>query len=108
MCPFGSALPEDANRAIELKNGSTVGGRRITVKQATHRPSLKERRTKAAQGCCCSRLLDSFNSITQFIDIHVASYFSLGISLPDINTQAESDNKDSLIPETDKQGISLA
>uniref|UniRef100_M4ENC8 RRM domain-containing protein n=1 Tax=Brassica campestris TaxID=3711 RepID=M4ENC8_BRACM len=69
------ALPEDANRAIELKNGSTVGGRRITVKQATHRPSLKERRTKAAQG----------------------------ISLPDINTQAESDNKDSLIPETDKQ-----
>ncbi|KAL0741487.1 hypothetical protein Bca4012_083000 [Brassica carinata] len=68
------ALPEDANRAIELKNGSSVGGRRITVKQATHRPSLKERRTKAAQG----------------------------ISLPD-NTQAESDNKDSLIPETDKQ-----
>ncbi|CAN6839857.1 unnamed protein product [Brassica oleracea] len=44
------ALPEDANRAIELKNGSTVGGRRITVKQATHRPSLKERRSKAAQG----------------------------------------------------------
>nr|VDD12457.1 unnamed protein product [Brassica oleracea] len=69
-----------ANRAIELKNGSTVGGRRITVKQATHRPSLKERRKKAAQG---------------------------GISsLPD-STQAESDNKDSLIPETDKQGISL-
>ncbi|CAH8392055.1 unnamed protein product [Eruca vesicaria subsp. sativa] len=70
------ALPEDANRAIELKNASTVGGRRITVKQATHRPSLKERRTKAAQG----------------------------ISLPD-NSQADSDNKDSLIPETetDKQ-----
>ncbi|KAF8088061.1 hypothetical protein N665_0556s0013 [Sinapis alba] len=68
------ALPEDANRAIELKNGSSVGGRRITVKQATHRPSLKERRTKAAQGN----------------------------SLPD-NSQTESDNKDSLIPETDKQ-----
>ncbi|CAN7096084.1 unnamed protein product [Brassica rapa subsp. narinosa] len=66
------ALPEDANRAIELKNGSTVGGRRITVKQATHRPSLKERRTKAAQG----------------------------VSLPD-SSQAESDdNKDSLVPET--------
>ncbi|KAJ4890869.1 RNA-binding (RRM/RBD/RNP motifs) family protein [Raphanus sativus] len=70
------ALPEDANRAIELKNGSTVGGRRVTVKQATHRPSLKERRTKAAQG----------------------------ISLPD-SSQAESDDKDTLIPETetDKQ-----
>ncbi|KAG5386856.1 hypothetical protein IGI04_038326 [Brassica rapa subsp. trilocularis] len=66
------ALPEDANRAIELKNGSTVGGRRITVKQATHRPSLKERRTKAAQG----------------------------VSLPD-SSQAESDDKkDSLVPET--------
>ena len=52
-----SALPEDANRAIELKNGSTVGGRRITVKQATHRPSLKERRSKAAQGGRCSELL---------------------------------------------------
>ncbi|KFK32898.1 hypothetical protein AALP_AA6G302400 [Arabis alpina] len=69
------ALPEDAIRAIELKNGSTVGGRRITVKQATHRPSLKERRTKAAQG----------------------------ISLPD-KSQAETD-KGSLIPETDKGSL---
>ncbi|KAH0865894.1 hypothetical protein HID58_083105 [Brassica napus] len=68
------ALPEDANRAIELKNGSTVGGRRITVKQATHRPSLKERRTKAAQG----------------------------VSLPD-SSQAESDDKDSLVPETETE-----
>ncbi|CAH8309150.1 unnamed protein product [Eruca vesicaria subsp. sativa] len=68
------ALPEDANRAIELKNGSTVGGRRITVKQATHRPSLKERRTKAAQGT----------------------------ALPD-NSQGESDDKESLIPETETE-----
>ncbi|CAL9233352.1 unnamed protein product [Arabidopsis halleri] len=67
------ALPEDVNRAIELKNGSTIGGRRITVKQATNRPSLQERRTKAAQG----------------------------ISLPD-DSQAQSD-KDTLIPETDEK-----
>ncbi|XP_020884069.1 RNA-binding protein 28 isoform X2 [Arabidopsis lyrata subsp. lyrata] len=67
------ALPEDVNRAIELKNGSTFGGRRITVKQATNRPSLKERRTKAVQG----------------------------ISLPD-DSQAQSD-KDTLIPETDEK-----
>ncbi|EOA28477.1 hypothetical protein CARUB_v10024686mg [Capsella rubella] len=67
------ALPEDVKRAIELKNGSTVGGRRITVKQATHRPSLQERRTKAAEG----------------------------ISLPD-NSKAQSD-KSTLIPETDKK-----
>ncbi|ESQ29146.1 hypothetical protein EUTSA_v10023293mg [Eutrema salsugineum] len=64
------ALPEDVNRAIELKNGSTVGGRKITVKQATHRPSLKERRTKAAEG----------------------------IPLPESDSQAESD-KGSLVPE---------
>ncbi|CAN8283795.1 unnamed protein product [Cochlearia groenlandica] len=67
------ALPEDVNRAIELKNGSIFGGRKITVKQATHRPSLKERRTKAAEG----------------------------ISLPD-NSKVETD-KESLIPETDEK-----
>ncbi|XP_010429055.1 PREDICTED: RNA-binding protein 28-like [Camelina sativa] len=67
------ALPEDVKRAIELKNGSTVGGRRITVKQATPRPSLPERRIKAAEGT----------------------------SLPD-NSQAQSD-KGTLIPETDKK-----
>ncbi|XP_010416890.1 PREDICTED: RNA-binding protein 28-like [Camelina sativa] len=67
------ALPEDVKRAIELKNGSTVGGRRITVKQATHRRPLPERRIKAAEG----------------------------ISLPD-NSQAQSD-KGTLIPETDKK-----
>jgi nucleolar protein 4 len=67
------ALQEDVNRAIELKNGSTVGGRRITVKQAAHRPSLQERRTKAAEG----------------------------ISVPD-NSQGQSD-KDTSIPETDEK-----
>ncbi|CAA7028282.1 unnamed protein product [Microthlaspi erraticum] len=67
------ALPEDVDRAIELKNGSIVGGRKVTVKQAAHRPSLQQRRTKAAEG----------------------------VALPD-NSQAESD-KGSLIPETDKQ-----
>ncbi|KAL1208177.1 Serine/arginine-rich splicing factor SC35 [Cardamine amara subsp. amara] len=67
------ALPEDVNRAIELKNGSIVGGRKIAVKQATHRPSLQERRTKAAEG----------------------------ITLPD-DSQPPSDTG-SAIPETDKQ-----
>ncbi|CAH2061602.1 unnamed protein product [Thlaspi arvense] len=67
------ALPEDVNRAIELKNGSIVGGRKVTVKQATHRPSLKERRTKAAEG----------------------------ISAPD-TSQTESD-KGGLVPEADQE-----
>ncbi|KAI3769722.1 hypothetical protein L6452_00835 [Arctium lappa] len=40
------AVTEDANRAIELKNGSSVGGRTIGVKQATHRAPLEQRRSK--------------------------------------------------------------
>ncbi|KAL3843426.1 hypothetical protein ACJIZ3_000829 [Penstemon smallii] len=40
---------EDANRAIELKNGSTLGGRKIVVKQATHRAPLQQRRAKENQ-----------------------------------------------------------
>uniref|UniRef100_A0A1J3GHU7 RNA-binding protein 28 n=1 Tax=Noccaea caerulescens TaxID=107243 RepID=A0A1J3GHU7_NOCCA len=67
------ALPEDVDRAIELKNGSIVGGRKVTVKQAAHRPSLQQRRTKAAEGN----------------------------SLPD-NSQAETD-KGNLIAETGEQ-----
>ncbi|KAG8364347.1 hypothetical protein BUALT_Bualt19G0119400 [Buddleja alternifolia] len=44
------AAVEDANRAIELKNGSSLGGRKIVVKQATHRASLEQRRGKVNQG----------------------------------------------------------
>ncbi|XVF01054.1 hypothetical protein REPUB_Repub04eG0054600 [Reevesia pubescens] len=43
------AVTEDANRAIELKNGSSVGGRKIGVKHAMHRASLEQRRLKATQ-----------------------------------------------------------
>ncbi|KAH6807188.1 hypothetical protein C2S51_028296 [Perilla frutescens var. frutescens] len=39
-----------ANRAIELKNGSTIGGRKIMAKQATHRATLEQRRAKGNQG----------------------------------------------------------
>lgn len=45
-----SAVAEDANRAIELKNGSSVGGRKIAVKPAKRRASLEQRRSKADQG----------------------------------------------------------
>lgn len=43
------AVNEDANRAIELKNGSSVGSRRIGVKHAAHRASLEQRRSKGNQ-----------------------------------------------------------
>ncbi|KAK9286920.1 hypothetical protein L1049_015327 [Liquidambar formosana] len=43
------AVTEDANRAIELKNGSSVGGRKIGVKHAMHRTPLEQRRLKANQ-----------------------------------------------------------
>ncbi|KAL3515132.1 hypothetical protein ACH5RR_022034 [Cinchona calisaya] len=41
---------EDAHRAIELKNGSVLGGRKIQVKHATHRAPLEQRRAKGNQG----------------------------------------------------------
>ncbi|KAK2978258.1 hypothetical protein RJ640_017109, partial [Escallonia rubra] len=44
-----SAATEDANRAIELKNGSSVGGRKIGVKHAMHRAPLEQRRSKGNQ-----------------------------------------------------------
>lgn len=43
------AVMEDANRAIEMKNGTSVGGRKIGVKHAMHRASLEQRRSKATQ-----------------------------------------------------------
>ncbi|XP_030450451.2 uncharacterized protein LOC115672693 isoform X1 [Syzygium oleosum] len=43
------AVAEDANRAIESKNGSLVGGRKIGVKHAMHRAPLEQRRAQVNQ-----------------------------------------------------------
>ncbi|KAE8724676.1 hypothetical protein F3Y22_tig00009942pilonHSYRG00038 [Hibiscus syriacus] len=43
------AVAEDASRAIESKNGSSVGGRKIAVKYAMHRAPLEQRRSKTTQ-----------------------------------------------------------
>ncbi|VFR00940.1 unnamed protein product [Cuscuta campestris] len=40
---------EDASRAIELKNNSRVGGRKLGVKHAVHRAPLKQRKSKGSQ-----------------------------------------------------------
>ncbi|XP_010931378.1 uncharacterized protein [Elaeis guineensis] len=41
------ASVEDAEHAIQLKNGSAIGGRKIKVKLAMHRLSLEQRKKKA-------------------------------------------------------------
>ncbi|KAM1151744.1 hypothetical protein FF1_034453 [Malus domestica] len=44
------AVTEDANRAVELKNGLSIGGRKIAAKHAMHRAPLEQRRPKTNQG----------------------------------------------------------
>jgi len=44
------AIIEDAKRAVEGKNGSIMGGRKIRVDLAKHRPSFQQRRGKTCEG----------------------------------------------------------
>ncbi|GFY94408.1 RNA-binding (RRM/RBD/RNP motifs) family protein [Actinidia rufa] len=58
---YKCAVTEDANRSIELKNGSTVGGRKIGVKHAMHRAPLEQRRSKGNQGVLSDDLTKTEN-----------------------------------------------
>jgi hypothetical protein len=53
-----SAVEKDADSAVELKNGSLVGGRKISVKHAMPRPP-REKKSKPDQG----RLMLASNSL---------------------------------------------
>ncbi|KAF1885473.1 hypothetical protein Lal_00029362 [Lupinus albus] len=68
-----SAVEEDAIRAIELKNGSSVGGRKIAVKHAMPRPTREERQSKPNQ-----------------------------VGKTDDNTESKNDDKDGTPSEADK------
>jgi nucleolar protein 4 len=52
------AVEKDADTAVELKNGSLVGGRKISVKHAMPRPP-REKKSKPDQG----RLMLASNSL---------------------------------------------
>ncbi|KAA3454213.1 RNA-binding protein 28 isoform X1 [Gossypium australe] len=64
------AVAEDANRAIELKNGSSVGGRKIGVKHAMHRASLEQRRIKATQDDATKTKNDNDGLLTSAVEAH--------------------------------------
>ncbi|KAL4317932.1 hypothetical protein GQ457_18G017280 [Hibiscus cannabinus] len=66
------AVAEDANRAIELKNGSSVGGRKITVKHAMHRAPLEQRRSKTTQDDATETKNDK-GGLTSTVEEHASS-----------------------------------
>ncbi|XP_021286016.1 RNA-binding protein 28 [Herrania umbratica] len=63
------AVTEDANRAIDLKNGSSIGGRKIGVKHAMHRAPLEQRRSKATQDDG-TKTKDDKDGFTSTVDEH--------------------------------------
>ncbi|KAL6963824.1 hypothetical protein U1Q18_034829 [Sarracenia purpurea var. burkii] len=67
------AVTEDSNRAIELKNGSSVGGRKIGVKHAIHRAPLEQRRSKGNQVVESDDLIKSENDKSDF-SVEVAKH----------------------------------
>ncbi|KAK4405287.1 RNA-binding protein 28 [Sesamum angolense] len=79
------AAVEDAKRAIELKNGSTVGGRKVVVKQATHRAPLEQRRGKV-------------NEVQSEDAVHTENDKAVGIAVDKIdkssNIKAKGESRD--------------
>lgn len=64
-----SAVEDDANRAIELKNGASVGGRKIAVKHAMPRPPREARQSKSKQGWCYPLILVQHTAIFLIYDL---------------------------------------
>ncbi|XP_074319581.1 uncharacterized protein LOC141656542 [Silene latifolia] len=57
------ATAEDAGRAIEMKKGSSIDGRKIIVKHANHRAPLDQRRPKSSQAADSNDDVDQENEI---------------------------------------------
>ncbi|KAH9602356.1 hypothetical protein KSS87_020021 [Heliosperma pusillum] len=57
------ATAEDAGRAIEMKSGSSIDGRKIVVKHANHRAPLDQRRPKPSQAADSNDVIDQENEI---------------------------------------------
>ncbi|KAL9259748.1 RNA-binding protein 28-like protein [Drosera capensis] len=83
------AVAEDAARAIELKNGSDVGGRKINVKHAAFRAPLEQRRAKANQVSAEQSKDDDVKALNDAADAHTledAAISKTGVTSEDRKT----------------------
>lgn len=92
---------EDAKRAIELKNGSAIGGRKIRVKLAMHRLPRDHRQQKADKGGTSAYKIASFSclcilSLAVFLLLEILGTFSFLVSLSAVSLEETKGNNDAV------------